>query len=187
LAEQSHKEVTMSKHNIPLYNIKVAAPCPADWNGMIGDDRVRFCAQCNLNVYNLSEMSVKEAENLIQSREGRLCVRYYQRQDGTILTDNCPVGLRAIKRRAKRIASAAISAVLSFAAGLGLSSSIEDKPFSGFQGEMVRTDSVMGGIGVAPKKDPVPETTGNDLVMGQIAIQVTPIPPQGHTRRHKKR
>lgn len=96
-----------------LKNIRVAAPCPASWERMSGDDRVRHCAECNLNVYNLSGMTRREAESLIASREGRLCVRYYQRADGTILTKNCPRGLQAMVRRVSRIAGAALSAVMS--------------------------------------------------------------------------
>jgi len=66
---------------------------------MEGDERVRFCSQCKLNVFNLSSMSRREAEALVRSKEGRLCIRFYRRSDGTILTDNCPVGLRAARRR----------------------------------------------------------------------------------------
>jgi hypothetical protein len=110
----------MSGFNSPLDNVRVASPCSSDWNQMVGDERVRFCAQCNLNVYNLSSMKRSEAEALISKTEGRLCVRYFQRRDGTILTNNCPVGLRAIKRRMSRAATATLSAVLSFFAGLGI-------------------------------------------------------------------
>jgi hypothetical protein len=108
----------MSKRTSPLDHVRVAAPCSAGWNNMIGNERVRFCGQCSLNVYNLSEMTKREAEHLIAQSEGRLCVRYYRRADGTILTKNCPVGLRAIKRRLSRTANASISAILSFVAGL---------------------------------------------------------------------
>ena len=110
----------MARFNSPLDNIRIAAPCSSDWNQMIGDERVRFCQQCSLNVYNLSSMTRREAESLISNAEGRLCVRYYRRQDGTILTANCPVGLRAIKRRLSRAVSATLSATLAFFAGLGL-------------------------------------------------------------------
>jgi hypothetical protein len=96
-----------------LDNVHVAAPCPADWNKMAGDSHVRHCCECNLNVYNLSEMTRKEAENLIRTHEGRLCVRYYRRADGTILTQNCPVGLKALVRRISRIAAAVITAATS--------------------------------------------------------------------------
>ncbi len=108
----------MKRRTSPLDNVNVAAPCPADWEGMNGTEKVRFCALCNLNVYNLSGMTKAEAERLIVRSEGSLCVRYYRRADGTILTRNCPVGLRALKKRLTRMASALASLILSFMAGL---------------------------------------------------------------------
>ena len=109
----------MARFTSKLNNVRVAAPCPADWYSMYGNERVRFCEQCQLNVYNLSELSRAEAEELIGQAEGRLCVRYYRRKDGSILTQNCPVGLRALKRRLSRVATAIGSSVLSFLAGVG--------------------------------------------------------------------
>src|SRR2546423_7927220 len=108
----------MAKFTNPLDGVRVAARCPADWERMVGDERMRYCGQCRLHVYNLSGMTRREAEALIANAEGRLCIRYYRRADGTILTKNCPVGLRALKRRVSRIAQASITAVLSFFAGL---------------------------------------------------------------------
>jgi hypothetical protein len=87
---------------------------------MVGDERVRFCDQCSLHVYNLSDMTRREAESLVTNTEGRLCIRFYRRTDGTILTRNCPVGLSALKRQVSRIAGATLSAVLGFFAGVGL-------------------------------------------------------------------
>ncbi|MEZ6189354.1 MAG: hypothetical protein R3F62_30675 [Planctomycetota bacterium] len=84
---------------VDLNAITIAAPCTADWDAMQGDERVRFCGQCELNVYNLSAMSEGEAQTLVQETEGRLCVRLYKRRDGTLITQDCPVGLRAILRR----------------------------------------------------------------------------------------
>jgi len=110
----------MARFTSKLNNVRVAAPCPADWDSMYGNERVRFCEQCQLNVYNLSEMSGVEAEELIGRAEGSLCVRYYRRTDGSILTQNCPVGLRGLKRRLSRVATAIGSSVLSFVAGIGL-------------------------------------------------------------------
>ena len=77
-----------------LEEIRIAEPCNADWERMAGDERVRFCDGCRKNVYNLSAMNRAEAEALVREMEGRLCVRFYQRRDGTVLTDNCPVGVR---------------------------------------------------------------------------------------------
>jgi len=110
----------MSRFKSNLDRVRVAAPCHVDWDTMFGDERVRFCGQCKLNVYNLSAMTRADAELLVARSEGRLCIRYYQRRDGSIITQNCPVGLRAIKRKVSRVASALGSAVLSFMAGIGV-------------------------------------------------------------------
>lgn len=80
---------------------------------MIGDARVRFCGQCNLHVYNLSEMPADEALALVAETEGRLCARFYRRADGTVLTKDCPVGLHAVRVRASRVAGAVLSAIVS--------------------------------------------------------------------------
>jgi hypothetical protein len=66
---------------------------------MDGTDRVRHCQQCGRNVYNLSAMSRHEAEVLMAGAGPLRCVRFYRRRDGTIITDDCPVGKRSIKRR----------------------------------------------------------------------------------------
>ena len=115
----------MPTYTNPLERVKVAAPCPADWTKMVGDERVRYCDRCSLHVYNLSGMTRREAEALVTGAEGRLCVRFYRRPDGTILTRNCPVGLSALKRRAARVATATLTAVLGFFASLGLNFGIE--------------------------------------------------------------
>src|SRR5882724_10690219 len=111
---------TMARFNNPLAGVQVAAPCQADWNQMMGYERVRFCGACNLNVYNLSSMTRSEAESLIARNEGRLCVRFYRRRDGSIITKDCPVGLRAIRRRVSYVAKAIGSMVLGLFAGLGV-------------------------------------------------------------------
>jgi hypothetical protein len=99
-----------------LDNIGIAAPCTADWNKMTGDERARHCGDCNLTVYNLSGMARDEAETLLREREGRLCVRYYQRSDGTILLKDCTVGVK--RRRRRRIAAAAVAGSLASVAGV---------------------------------------------------------------------
>lgn len=106
--------------NPPLEKIKLAAPCQAEWKWMYGNDRVRFCGQCSQNVYNLSAMSREHAEDLIRRTEGRLCVRFYRRKDGTILTRNCSVGLQALKDKLTSTRTTIITAVLTFLAYLGI-------------------------------------------------------------------
>jgi hypothetical protein len=78
--------------------LKIPTPCPASWDRMTGDDRVRFCRECRLNVYTLSSMTRAEAEELLREKEGRVCVRYYERADGTVLTQPCPGALAAARR-----------------------------------------------------------------------------------------
>lgn len=97
--------------------IQVASPCTAPWEEMAGDDRVRFCGQCRLNVYNLSEMTRADATRFMQNRESRTCIRFYRRADGTVLTRDCPVGLRAVRRRIARMAAAIVAVCGAMMAG----------------------------------------------------------------------
>ena len=103
---------------IPLETIRIASPCHADWDQMEGDAQTRFCRTCRKNVYNLSEMTRAEAEALVTRTEGRLCVRFYTRTDGTVLTQDCPVGLRAVRRKLVKKLSYAAAVLLSCGTGL---------------------------------------------------------------------
>lgn len=116
----------MSRFQHPLDHVSVASPCPANWDDMIGTERARFCGQCSLNVYNLSAMTRTEAEDLIAQSEGRLCVRFFRRADGTILTQNCPVGFAAVRARLKRRATAVLTAIATFLGGVGLFSAFDE-------------------------------------------------------------
>lgn len=77
-----------------LKSITVATPCSASWEKMRGNERIRFCDQCQQKVYNLSEMAAVDIVRLIREKEDRLCVRLYRRADGTVITADCAVGLR---------------------------------------------------------------------------------------------
>jgi carboxypeptidase family protein len=94
-------------------DVRIASPCTADWDGMAGDDRARYCPQCQRVVYNFSALSKAEVERVVTEREGRLCARFYQRADGTMLTNDCPATVRAVVQRVSRLTSAALAAVMS--------------------------------------------------------------------------
>jgi carboxypeptidase family protein len=94
--------------------LRIASPCPTSWEKMTGDDRVRFCDLCNLHVYNIARMTHKEASALIANSEGRVCARLYRRTDGTIITKDCPVGLRALRRRVAKAAGAVFATLMGF-------------------------------------------------------------------------
>jgi hypothetical protein len=110
----------MRKTNIN--ELRIAKPCPASWADMSGDDRVRHCSLCQQNVYDLSTMTRKEVEHVIQAREGRVCVRMYRRDDGKVMTADCPRGLAIARRRAASLVLACASLV--FASGFAVARAI---------------------------------------------------------------
>jgi hypothetical protein len=108
--------------------LRIASPCPANWEQMTGDDRARLCALCNLQVYNIARLTRSEAEALSRSTKGRICARLYRRADGTIITKDCPVGLRAVRRRVARIAGAVFTTIVGlYSVALGQKPSHKDK------------------------------------------------------------
>ena len=152
----------MNKFTNPLNNLKIASPCSANWDEMVGDNRRRFCGECKLNVYNLSGMSKTEAENLIENSEGRLCVRFYKREDGTVLTEDCPVGWAAIKKRVSKTAAAFASLVIGLISGLGFTVAYNKK----------ESEKLMGAVTmVTPTPKATPKATPKQPpLMGKIAV-----------------
>ena len=103
-----------------LDSVQIANPCPADWESMRGDERMRFCELCSLNVYNLSGLTKGEAEALLTAGEGgRVCLRIYRRADGTVITADCPVGLAALRRRLAAVTAVAGACVALFLSWIG--------------------------------------------------------------------
>lgn len=103
----------MSRASIELNNLRIATPCPLTWEEMRGDDHTRFCGDCRLNVYNISGMTSRETAELITRSEGRICARLYRRADGTILTKDCKVGVRALRKRVSKQVAAVFAALAS--------------------------------------------------------------------------
>lgn len=129
---------------------------------MIGTDRKRFCGECKLNVYNLSGMSQQEAENLLLNSEGRLCVRFFKRADGTVLTKDCPIGWQAIKRRVSKTATAFASLVFAALSGIGLANYFVKADESQIMGQMVEIKNVEN-----PPRLITP-TMGEAEIMGKV-------------------
>lgn len=134
-----------------LPNIRVASPCRADWNAMTGDERVRACGQCNKNVYNLSEMTRDEAEALIVAKEGRLCVRYYQRHDGTILLKDCAVGVA--QKRKRRVIAAGAAALLAGGGFAAFKLTRPEPPPSVLMGD-IASEPILGRMEVSHEAAP---------------------------------
>lgn len=179
-----------AKYTNPLDNIKIASPCSQNWNEMIGTERKRFCGECKLNVYNLSGMTRIDAQTLLLNSEGRLCVRFYKRADGTILTKDCPIGWQALKRRVSRTAAAFASLCFGIVSGLGFASASVQSGSSRMRFPQVLTTPtpapLMGAIAAptqTPKTTPTPKATPEEFEMGEIAI---PAPTPKTTPKHDK-
>jgi hypothetical protein len=166
------------RKTLPLLDtLQIAAPCKADWDEMIGDEQVRYCGQCEKNVYNLSAMPRAEAEALLVEREGTVCVRLYKRQDGTVLTADCPVGVR--RRRRRRLAVATLGGGLMAAAASIV-------PRSAVMGEppLIRT---MGAVAQMTDVPANPESTATleptppqPATPGPIPTKTVARPPKAH-------
>ena len=141
-----------------LENLRIASPCPADWDKMDGDEQVRFCHLCQKSVYDVSALTRRQAEALLRRNGAGTCTRIYRRQDGTILTQDCPIGLAAIRRRFAGIAGAAFSAMLSVP-----SSALAQQPRGGEQSNSLVQ---IGG-----------ESQGEGVVAGKVSDQVGSVIP----------
>ena len=141
---------------IDLNQISVAKPCSANWDEMSGDERSRHCGMCKLNVYNLSGMTSDQIEALIQAKEGKLCVRLFKRTDGTVITQDCPVGLAKLRKRLA-ILSGAMAASIFLAAGTVLAK----VGFGNDSGRVPPSQAVKNWL-----NPPVPHTE----IMGKMAM-----------------
>jgi hypothetical protein len=159
----------MNKTAPALDEIKVASPCRASWDAMEGDERVRFCQACRLNVYNLSAMTRAQAESLVAATEGRRCVRFYQRGDGMVLTRDCPVGWAAVKRRLAWIGAAAVACLTAVIGVHVWGVAAERRLEAGQDGGLPQwIQRMRSALGIDPPQPPV--------VMGEICLP-PPAPP----------
>jgi hypothetical protein len=153
------------KAEIPLLQyVRVASPCPASWDAMreVEGDRVKFCEECQKRVYNLSAMGQAEAEGILRRHEGHLCVRYYRRRDGTILTTDCPVGLKAARELAFKRKQVSLALCTLFCAAL-----------AAYRAGWMTTDALQTTTGVVAQVDVAP------VVVGEMPTPPLPEPTMG--------
>lgn len=112
----------MSRKTSKLQTLRIPKPCSTDWENMTGDDRIRFCDQCNKQVFHLSAMTERQAEAIIAATRSNLCVRITTRKDGSVVTTEVLATsqprLHHIRRRVSPIATAVISAMMAFNPGV---------------------------------------------------------------------
>jgi hypothetical protein len=164
--------VTSADNDNLLRQIKIAAPCSAKWEAMPGGERVRSCSQCSHKVYNLSAMNSDEAAGLIREAEGRVCVRLYRRADGSVMTRDCPTGLRAVRQRVTRAVAVSFASVFSILGLFSLAERFRAKP------EPLPMTGAVVNLPMAPQtiSTPAPEP-----IMGEIATPASGRPSEGYT------
>jgi len=157
-----------------LNGIDVTSPCTQSWEAMTGDASRRFCGECRLHVHNLSAMTSDEAQTLLGNADGRLCVRFYRRPDGTVLTQDCvPVRTKLRKRlRRLRVAAAALFGLLS-PLGLGACS---DGGAATDNGGVTITPAP--GAHVVPGIDPELIATMGEPLMGDVLLPEERLTPE---------
>jgi len=114
-------------------------------------------------------MTAVEATALIAQHEGKLCVRFYRREDGTIMTKDCPVGAAKVRRRRTISFAWAVSMAIAALDLSAQSSAIASKQ-----------TSADGKTKISVKR-PAPHNTPhpNPMIMGMIALpSKTPQTPQ---------
>lgn len=69
---------------------------------MLGDERTRTCGVCKHEVHDLGALTEADAETLL-ARSEKLCVRFYRRADGRVVTADCaPIRYRMMKALERR-------------------------------------------------------------------------------------
>lgn len=165
----------MSERLPVLNDLQVASPCPASWADMAGDDRVRFCGQCEKNVYDLTVLTPDEIVDVITATEGKFCGRLYQRTDGRVLTVDCPVGLARVLRNAKRQGLRATAWAVGLAASAVALLLHGDPASPQVVGPDTTTTKIIEAIeSVTPAPPPPPEVEP-ELLMGDIAVEPMPL------------
>jgi hypothetical protein len=117
-------------------------------------------------------MSDQDAEALLRSKSAnpssRLCIALYRRADGTIITDNCPVGLRKIRDRMLKLKENG-NVLTRIAAGLalfvlGLPAQAQDNPNVMMRGDVALPQQKSAPVQGKPNPAPSSATLGEPTV-----------------------
>jgi hypothetical protein len=160
---------TPENGRVPLEQLRIANPCPARWEEMEGDDRVRFCGACKKNVYNLSALQRSEAEALVASREGKMCATFFRRADGTVLTADCPVGQRKARVRLLRRVMMAAATFLGLLGSQYLTDRLKESTLTG---DLVETSQQIPEAESEPELYLTPEEEENIKMLKSLGYIV---------------
>lgn len=170
--------------------LRVSEPCSVEWGSMAGDERARFCVHCRLHVHNLSEVTPREALDLVLRSGGRLCLRIERDPAGLPRTRPLVEPVYQLGRRVSRLTAGAFGAALTLCAAAGAraqtpepaqqvvadsshAAPAEAKPEAGTAQETAITELptnesavalVMGGLSALPPSEPlIRAAMNNDL------------------------
>ena len=132
----------------------VSSPCTVSWDSMRGDDVRRYCGQCRLHVYDLSQMTRRQIRRLLVETDGNVCKRIWRRPDGRVITKDCRRVVRAMRRRLHAIGAAA-AALLALVGLAGCGS--ESSPAGTGGGETTTTAPSSPETPATPKAPDAPE------------------------------
>ena len=155
-----------------LNNVQVASPCHVSWDSMTGTDRERFCGQCEKSVYHLSSMTADEAVNLIREKQGNLCIQLFRRTDGTVISEDCPKGLKRLQQAMLKKLACVLAAIGWFgAAGMANAQSLEGAPTStGGQSAPIKSYRVEGLPPRAGNQSHIRKAHGGNLFLPSAEV-----------------
>jgi hypothetical protein len=88
-----------------------ASPCAARGDApLIGSGRERYCWRCGRDVYDIASLSPQDARAVLGLGGAAPPPRLYVRDDGSVMTADCPVGMR--RRRVRRWLAASMWAFI---------------------------------------------------------------------------
>lgn len=135
--------------------LRIASPCDVPWSAMAGDDRVRHCGQCDRLVYQVARLTAEEVEALFRAGGEAPCLQLRRRADGTVITVDCPVGVRRLRARRTRLVAAAALTGLLAACGGGRTSSVGGQVVAGRIGLVASGEADISSH-PAPRPNPQP-------------------------------
>jgi hypothetical protein len=165
-----------------LDRIEISSPCSADWDEMLGNEKVRFCPHCSKHVNNLSEMTRKQALELAARSRGRLCVRFSRRAGEPVETEGASHNqLYQIRRRASRLAAGAFTTLFGLASAVAAQTPTPDEqPSATILQQADTTDSAPAA---EPAQDEQPGTgvegetnTNRTILMGEMIVRMADDP-----------
>src|SRR6185436_20022695 len=146
--------------------LQVVAPCTEDWSQMPGGDDIRYCGKCRQYVYNLSELTESQARELVQ---GPVCVRFFHRGDGTVVTRKCPPMVAAARRRLAALAACLLPLAVAFWGGVAwLHQAVTGAP----------PRPTMGVISVVPTPPPAPRALMGERALLEHHLMGKPVAPR---------